>query len=179
MKADITRATFRSAKHFHSVVMQQGRVQVDADWNESVDILSGLDETTRIDTIGPHGVPKAGGGFEITVAPDGADLLIGAGRIYVDGLLCESARSGWRSRTSSPPSSSWRGWCWTTGRCNPPTGSSSRTPQASSTPSSRGSARSRRSADRGRGPRPHRHDDGGRDGPPRGVVRGAARSAGT
>ena len=26
MKADITRATFRSAKHFHSVVMQQGRV---------------------------------------------------------------------------------------------------------------------------------------------------------
>ena len=69
MKADITRVTFRSAKHFHSVVMQQGRVQVDADWNEPGDILSGLDEMTRIDTIGPHGVPKAGGGFEITSRP--------------------------------------------------------------------------------------------------------------
>jgi hypothetical protein len=37
MKADVTRSTFRSTKHFHSVVMQQGRVQVDADWNESDD----------------------------------------------------------------------------------------------------------------------------------------------
>ena len=136
----MTRATFRSAKHFHSVVMQQGRVQVDADWNESVDILSGLDETTRIDTIGPHGVPKAGGGFEITVAPDGADLLIGAGRIYVDGLLCESGAERVEVTDLQPAQLSWRGWCWTTGRCNPPTGSSSRTPAGVVDARSRGSA---------------------------------------
>ncbi|HSK52021.1 MAG TPA: DUF6519 domain-containing protein [Clostridia bacterium] len=89
MKADITRSTFRSTKHFRSVVMQQGRVHLDADWNESVDILSALDETTRVDTIGRHGVPKADAGFAVSVAPDGSDLLIGPGRIYVDGLLCE------------------------------------------------------------------------------------------
>ena len=89
MKADITRSTFRSRKHYHGVVMQQGRVQLDADWNESFDIGSYLDETTRVDTIGPRGTPKVGAGFAIGIAPAGTDLTISAGRIYVDGLLCE------------------------------------------------------------------------------------------
>ncbi|HEY3163379.1 MAG TPA: DUF6519 domain-containing protein [Candidatus Limnocylindrales bacterium] len=89
MNGDISRATFRPRKHFHDVGMQQGRVQLDADWNESQDIGSYLGETTRIDTIGRRGVPKVGGGFVIGITPGGADLTIGAGRLYVDGLLCE------------------------------------------------------------------------------------------
>ena len=36
---DITRATFHRVKHFSRVLMQQGRVQLDADWNEQVSIL--------------------------------------------------------------------------------------------------------------------------------------------
>jgi hypothetical protein len=69
--------------------MQQGRVQLDADWNEAQAIGAFLDETTRVDTIGPRGVPKVGGGFAIGIAPGGTDLTISCGRLYVDGLLCE------------------------------------------------------------------------------------------
>ena len=34
MKGDYSRDTFDPAKHFTRVLMQQGRVQLDADWNE-------------------------------------------------------------------------------------------------------------------------------------------------
>ncbi len=89
MNGDISRSTFRPRRHFHDVGMQQGRVQLDADWNESQAIGSYLDESTRVDTIGPRGVPKVGGGFAIGIAPGGTDLTIAAGRLYVDGLMCE------------------------------------------------------------------------------------------
>lgn len=89
MNGDFSRTTFRPPNHFRDVRMQQGRVQLDADWNEAQEIASYLDETTRLDTIGPRGVPKAAGGFEIRIAPGGTDLTVGPGRLYVDGLLCE------------------------------------------------------------------------------------------
>jgi hypothetical protein len=38
MKNDLTRSTFRRERHYSSVRMQQGRVQLDADWNEQLDI---------------------------------------------------------------------------------------------------------------------------------------------
>ncbi|HEX6608229.1 MAG TPA: DUF6519 domain-containing protein, partial [Chloroflexia bacterium] len=38
MQGDITRSTFRPENHYDGVRMQQGRVQLDADWNEQVDI---------------------------------------------------------------------------------------------------------------------------------------------
>ena len=34
MKGDFSRLTFDPKKHYRRVLMQQGRVQVDADWNE-------------------------------------------------------------------------------------------------------------------------------------------------
>jgi hypothetical protein len=89
MNGDFTRSTFRKEKHYTSVRMQQGRVQVDADWNEALDIGLHLDRVTRRDVIGADGVPKEGGGFAIGVAPGGADLTISSGRMYVDGVLCE------------------------------------------------------------------------------------------
>src|ERR671931_527971 len=89
MKADLTRSTFRPAKHYDGVRMQQGRVQVDADWNEQVDIDAYLDETTRVDVIGRTGAPQGDAGFGVGTTPDGSDLTLGPGRIYVDGVLCE------------------------------------------------------------------------------------------
>ena len=53
MKADLTRLTFRTDKHYRSVRMQQGRVQMDADWNEQQDILNHRIETETEDTLGP------------------------------------------------------------------------------------------------------------------------------
>ncbi len=39
MKGDFSRLTFDPRKNFSSVLMQQGRVQLDADWNEQGAIL--------------------------------------------------------------------------------------------------------------------------------------------
>src|SRR2546421_6827947 len=89
MKADLTRNTFNPFKHFSGVLMQQGRVQLDADWNEQGSILLHYLRTLATDLIGEHG--GGGGGFKIS-ALDGAsgDFQIGVGHYYVDGILCEA-----------------------------------------------------------------------------------------
>ena len=58
MQGDFTRSTFKPDKHYSSVRMQQGRVQLDADWNEQLDIGEHLDRTTNRDVIGVNGAPK-------------------------------------------------------------------------------------------------------------------------
>src|SRR5438552_14297990 len=90
MRADITRSTYKPAKRFNSVRMQQGRVQLDADWNEQLDIQAHLDRTAGLDLIGPCGAPEIGGGFKVGVTPDGHDLSLTPGRMYIDGILCEN-----------------------------------------------------------------------------------------
>ncbi|MCP3868825.1 MAG: hypothetical protein GY703_12150 [Gammaproteobacteria bacterium] len=87
--------------------MQQGRVTLDANLNEQVDITIHRVETETLDTIGPTGVPMHTGGFHLLAqaadlsseeqaqpgnqnppALDGDDdFLISAGRMYVDGIL--------------------------------------------------------------------------------------------
>ena len=89
MKGDFSRLTFDKNKHYSGVLMQQGRVQVDADWNEQQAIHRHRVETETQDILGPSGAPIADGGFEIGVTPDGGDLTLSPGRIYVDGILCE------------------------------------------------------------------------------------------
>ncbi|MBW4528026.1 MAG: tail fiber domain-containing protein [Phormidium tanganyikae FI6-MK23] len=91
MKGDFTRSTFQAKKHYSSVRMQQGRLQLDADWNEQADIQAHLLQTLSQDLIGICGVPKTDSSesFKITPTDDHKDLKIGAGRIYVDGILCE------------------------------------------------------------------------------------------
>ncbi len=88
MKGDFTRDTFDPKKHYSSVRMQQGRVQVDADWNEQQDITDHRIETETVDVVGPCGGPIHDAGFALE--PQGNDLNIGAGRYYVDGILCEN-----------------------------------------------------------------------------------------
>ena len=39
MSGDHTRFTFDPLKRYSGVLMQQGRVQLDSDWNEEIDIL--------------------------------------------------------------------------------------------------------------------------------------------
>ena len=90
MKGDFSRSTYQPRKHYRSVLMQQGRVQLDADWNEQLDIEQHIIETTTVDAIGVSGVPDNGGGFRVDARQDGADLVISAGRMYVDGILCEN-----------------------------------------------------------------------------------------
>ncbi len=87
---DLTRSTFRAHRHYSGVRMQQGRVQLDADWNEQLDVSAHRDRTEAVDVIGAAGVPKVGGGFEVSVAPGDDDLLLTPGRAWVGGLLCEA-----------------------------------------------------------------------------------------
>lgn len=92
MKGDFTRDTFDALRHFSRVLMQQGRVQLDADFNEQAAILWHYLRTLATDLIGPHGGPKGDNlGFEISF-PEGNDgnFTIGKGRYYVDGILCEN-----------------------------------------------------------------------------------------
>ena len=86
---DLTRSTFRASRHYSGVRMQQGRVQLDADWNEQLDVQGHRDRANALDVIGWAGIPKVAGGFEVTLSPDGDDLLLSPGRAWVGGHLCE------------------------------------------------------------------------------------------
>jgi hypothetical protein len=94
MKGDFSRLTFRQDKHYSSVRMQQGRVLLDAEWNEQADIQAYRDRETARDVIGPCGAPFSAPGefknFQVRVA--GAAFELADGRIYIDGTLCESER---------------------------------------------------------------------------------------
>jgi hypothetical protein len=97
-KGDFTRDTFVfdpfNPKHYSRVLMQQGRVQLDADWNEQTDLLLHYLRALAKDIIGPHGGP--GNGFKIgQLQKDGKPIeinnfSIGEGHYYVDGILCEN-----------------------------------------------------------------------------------------
>lgn len=89
MPGDYSRDTFDRTKHFSRVLMQQGRVQLDADSNEQQAIAAHRLHTTATDIIGLTGCPTTGGGFEINLTEDQGDLTISTGRYYVGGLLCE------------------------------------------------------------------------------------------
>jgi len=107
MKGDFTRFTFDPKKHYSSVRMQQGRVQLDADWNEQNSILQYRIETEAADLIGGCGGPLHDAGFQISLSDEEVlaggrilperrvpaaavpgELYISAGRYYVGGILC-------------------------------------------------------------------------------------------
>ncbi len=109
MKGDFTKNTYARRKHYAGVLMQQGRVELDADWNEQNDIVAHREGTTTLDTIGASGAPIHDAGFAVVAAladlpaedkarPENAnppamsspDLLVSGGRFYVGGELAEN-----------------------------------------------------------------------------------------
>ena len=93
MSSDISRQRFNPANNFNSVLMQQGRVQLDADWNEWNEILDRRWRSETIDIIGRCVVPlETPNGFEIQLS--GGAMTIGRGRIYVHGLQAENHGTG-------------------------------------------------------------------------------------
>jgi len=89
MGLDCSRFSFHPWKDFFGVVMQQGRVQLDSDWNEWVAELARRLQAGTLDTVGRAVVPRTTpNGFRI-LATAGV-LTIGPGRMYVDGLLAEN-----------------------------------------------------------------------------------------
>jgi hypothetical protein len=106
MRGDYTRDSFNPAKDFTRVLMQQGRVQLDADWNEQNSIVWHFLQTLTRDLLGPHGGPERNCGFAViplmdvetlhlergehdrlcAMLKEPGDFLIGPGNYYVDGL---------------------------------------------------------------------------------------------
>jgi len=89
MGGDYTRWTFNPVKDYAEVLKQQGRVDLDADWNELAEIMNRRWRAETMDIIGravvPENTPDA-----FFVTPTGAGQFdIGIGRMYVDGLLAE------------------------------------------------------------------------------------------
>lgn len=88
MKGDFSRRTFDRQRHFRSVRMQRGRVQLDADWNEQIDLALARLESAAADLVGVAGTPATPGDAFRIVLPAGKPA-VKAGRFYADGLLCE------------------------------------------------------------------------------------------
>ena len=94
MKGDFTRLTFDPTKHYSRVLEQQGRVQVDSDFNEMNDIHRYFSRMLAADLIGPHGGP--GNSFIIAAAKNEnnqdvlRDFEVTLGHYYVEGILCEN-----------------------------------------------------------------------------------------
>ncbi|MGC0273294.1 DUF6519 domain-containing protein [Pseudactinotalea sp. Z1739] len=101
MHADLSRWTFDPAAGYRSVLLQQGRVLLDADWNEQGAITARHDEVRTRDIIGRAGGPADGAAFALTDAaqdpPAGTaweELHLSRGRFYLDGVLAEVPGSG-------------------------------------------------------------------------------------
>lgn len=96
MAGDYSRDSFDIRRRYTAVMMQQGRVQIDADWNEQGSILLERMRRQALDTFGRvaasrFSTPDA---FRIGVIPGTPrDLSIGVGRYYVDGLAAEALPS--------------------------------------------------------------------------------------
>jgi hypothetical protein len=97
MSFDISRLTFNPLKDYFGVVMEQGRVQLDSDWNEFLAEVARRIQAGTIDIVGLAGVPsttpyafKINASVDTTQTPNVPHVTISAGRIYVDGLLAEN-----------------------------------------------------------------------------------------
>jgi len=102
MHGDFSRSTFSARHGYRAVLLQQGRVLLDADVNEQADLTAHHDEVRTRDVVGRVGGPLPDdptqpGPFAIR-ARDGAwpagvawaDLVVTPGRYYVDGVVAES-----------------------------------------------------------------------------------------
>jgi hypothetical protein len=88
MRGDVTRTTFDAGRHATSVRKQQGRVDLDADWNEQQDIEQHLRLTSLRDVVGAAGAPVDAAAFALSVVT--GELRLSPGLFYVDGLVCEN-----------------------------------------------------------------------------------------
>ena len=106
MKGDFSRSTHRPTNRYSSVRLQQGRVLLDAEWNEQADLALQRERASSVDVIGRTGAPKHSPDdfrhFQIALADEGRDLVIAPGHIYVDGLRCENHREGGMRLSQQP-----------------------------------------------------------------------------
>lgn len=92
MRGDFTREIFDPSKHYSQVLAQQGRVLLDDGFNAQTAIHLHYLRSLARDLIGTHGGPHDNLGFTLSPLDTtiGGPFAIGAGRYYVEGILCEN-----------------------------------------------------------------------------------------
>ncbi|HET9080120.1 MAG TPA: DUF6519 domain-containing protein [Trebonia sp.] len=94
MSSDRARVTYDPSRRYHGVVAQQGRVSLEADWNEEQAIAGAEFAGRTLDVVGRAGSPDRG--YEVSPVTDGGtatgDLLFRAGTLYVGGQRVHNTR---------------------------------------------------------------------------------------
>src|SRR6478672_9061012 len=88
MGSDRARVSYDPSRHYRGVVYQQGRVTLEADWNEAETIAAEVNREQLLDIVGPSGTPDDGYRVVPVVNSDGnatGDLTVSAGTLYVGG----------------------------------------------------------------------------------------------
>jgi len=93
MSGDYSRWSFDPWRHFGAVLMQQGRVHTDADWNEWVAMILRRVRAGSLDTLDSVFVSDETPDAFLIAAVAGS-ITIGPGRMYVDGILVENFGGG-------------------------------------------------------------------------------------
>lgn len=88
MGSDRARVSYDPNQHYRSVVMQQGRVTLEADWNENQAIFGEELRQETLEIVGPAGTPDDGYRVvETHEVPDPLfDFFIKSGTMYVGGV---------------------------------------------------------------------------------------------
>ena len=152
MGSDRARISYDPSRHWRGVISQQGRVTIEADWNEAAAIAAEERREELVDIIGPAGTPD--GGYQILPGASGSppgDLMIQHGTLYVGGerMVLDSDLTTRNSPTGSTPRAT---------RCGPRRGARCRHYRGRLPAAARaGGRRGRGSGAAGRGARRARH----------------------
>ncbi|WP_375494011.1 DUF6519 domain-containing protein [uncultured Nostoc sp.] len=88
MSSDRARISYDEYRQYRAVVMQQGRVTVEADWNEAQQIVNEEIRKETLDFVGSSGTPDKGYAIDLTGQPMQLpfDFSVCPGTMYVGGL---------------------------------------------------------------------------------------------
>ncbi len=122
MAGDRARVSYDPSRKWRGLIAQQGRVTVEADWNEAAAISAEHDRQLTLEVVGTVGTPD--GGYVVTAvpaagsppaapeSPPGAapgDLVVGAGTVYLGGERLDltapvsySAQPDWLDFSTDP-----------------------------------------------------------------------------
>ena len=92
MKGDYSRFSFDPTKHYRAVLMQQGRLQLDSDWNEQVQMMEHRYSAFFQSMLGRSGTPRE---MEMVLErpqkrSELDQLTLTKGIYYIDGMLIEN-----------------------------------------------------------------------------------------
>ena len=108
MASDRARVSYDPSRKWRGVIAQQGRVTVEADWNEAAMIGEERDRQVALDMIGPFGTPDRG--YAVTAAPPRGEHAAPRRAIWPSGRarsISVVSGSTWPSRSATSAQPDW------------------------------------------------------------------------